>query len=141
VVTGSEEEGKVIAILGGGAFPVGREAPSEDLLEAIQNLLPEIVISADSMIVVEGHADSTPARLSREGSVADNKALSLRRSEVVARLLEAEGVDPARISIAGFGDTRPLAPNRTADGRAENRRVEIRLIPARGSGEVRKRKD
>jgi flagellar motor protein MotB len=141
VMTGSEEGGKVIAILGGGAFPVGRETPSEGLVGAIQNLLPEIVISADSMIVVEGHADSTPASSGREGSVADNKALSLRRAEVVARLLEAEGIDPARISIAGFGDTRPLAPNTTSNGRAENRRVEIRLIPVREGGDVQKRKD
>jgi flagellar motor protein MotB len=142
VVSGSEEGGRVIAILGGGAFPSGQETPSEDLLQAIRNLLPEIVINADSMIIVEGHADSMPTRSGQEGSLADNKTLSLQRAESVALLLEVEGVDPSRISIAGLGATRPLAPNTTADGRAENRRVEIRLIPASSeSGAVQKRQD
>jgi len=129
VVTGAESTGKVVAILGGGFFPSGQETPTNELPPALQSILPEIVVSPNSMIVVEGHADSTPTKPGPEGRFADNRALSLRRAENIARLLEEEGVDPARISIAGFGDTKPLAPNTTPDGRAENRRVEIRLVP------------
>jgi flagellar motor protein MotB len=92
-------------------------------------MLPAIVISPESLIVVEGHADSTPIKSGGGGTSSDKKALSLQRAEAIARLLEEEGVDPARIAIAGYGDTRPLAPNTTEDGRAENRRVEIRLVP------------
>jgi flagellar motor protein MotB len=129
VVTGAEEEGRLIAILGGGLFPSGEKTPPEELLQAILRILPAIVVSPESLIVVEGHADSTPTRAGGGGSFADNKALSLQRAEVIARLLEEEGIDPARIAVAGYGDTRPLAPNTTEDGRAENRRVEIRLVP------------
>jgi flagellar motor protein MotB len=129
VVTGAEEEGRLIAILGGGLSPPGEKTPSEELLQAILRMLPAIVISPESLIVVEGHADSTPIKSGAGGTSSDKKALSLQRAEAIARLLEEEGVDPARIAIAGYGDTRPLAPNTTEDGRAENRRVEIRLVP------------
>jgi flagellar motor protein MotB len=129
VVTGAGGEGEVIAILGGGVFPSGGKTPSKELLRAILQLLPAIVVSPKSLIVVEGHADSTPTRAGGEGTFADNKALSLQRAEAIARLLEEEGIDPSRLAVAGYGDTRPLAPNTSEDGRAENRRVEVRLVP------------
>jgi flagellar motor protein MotB len=129
VATGAEEEGTVIAILGGGLFPSGEKTPSKEHLHAILETLPAIVVSPESLIVVEGHADSTPKRAGGEGTFFDNKALSLQRAEAIARLLEEEGIDPSRLAIAGYGDTRPLAPNTSEEGRAENRRVEIKLVP------------
>jgi len=129
VVEGMEGTGRVIAILGGGVFPSGEEVAPEGLSQAIRSLLPEIVVNADALIVIEGHADSAPTRFGGRGNFAGNMALSLKRAEHIALLLEQEGIDAARIALTPFGDTRPVAPNSTTDGRAENRRVEIRLVP------------
>nr|MBX2836563.1 OmpA family protein [Gammaproteobacteria bacterium] len=51
----------------------------------------------------------------------------LRRAESVRRYLENKGINRARMSVRGFGETRPIAMNDTAEGRASNRRVDIRV--------------
>ena len=76
----------------------------------------------ETYIDVYGHTDST-------GSDAYNQQLSERRADSVARYLESRGVQSARIGTRGFGETQPIAPNDTEDGRAANRRVEIRIVP------------
>jgi outer membrane protein OmpA-like peptidoglycan-associated protein len=73
-------------------------------------------------IEVSGHTDST-------GSAEHNQTLSQRRAESVARVLEDNGVIPPRMYVEGFGKTHPIATNATASGRAQNRRVEIQIIP------------
>jgi len=67
---------------------------------------------------VEGHTDNT-------GTPDGNLALSKSRAEAVAAALTAEGIPTARLTPAGFGQTRPVGDNRTEAGRAANRRVEI----------------
>lgn len=67
-------------------------------------------------ILIEGHTDST-------GPAAYNRSLSERRAAAVRAALIARGVDPAQISAAGFGESRPLADNATARGQSINRRV------------------
>lgn len=69
-------------------------------------------------IRVEGHTDS-------RGSVASNRRLSRDRAESVRAFLVSAGVDPTRIVAVGKGEDEPIASNRTAEGRANNRRVEI----------------
>jgi outer membrane protein OmpA-like peptidoglycan-associated protein len=76
----------------------------------------------ETYIDVYGHTDST-------GSDAYNQQLSERRANSVASYLESRGVQSARIGTRGFGETQPIAPNDTEDGRAANRRVEIRVVP------------
>jgi len=71
---------------------------------------------------VVGHADAT-------GSDAYNMDLSLRRASAVAQTLTDQGVQPQRIVAQGRGSQQPVASNATADGRAKNRRVEIKLRP------------
>lgn len=73
---------------------------------------------------VYGHTDST-------GSAAYNQTLSERRAESVAGYLSTRGVQSARIATRGFGLTQPVASNDTPEGRAENRRVEIKIVPIR----------
>jgi outer membrane protein OmpA-like peptidoglycan-associated protein len=75
-----------------------------------------------TLIDVNGHTDST-------GSVAHNEALSERRAMSVASYLNSQGVDPRRVSALGFGPSQPIASNATAEGRAQNRRVEIQIAP------------
>ena len=76
----------------------------------------------ETYIDVYGHTDST-------GSDAYNQQLSERRANAVAGYLETRGVQSARIGTRGFGETQPIAPNDTEEGRAANRRVEIRIVP------------
>jgi OmpA-OmpF porin, OOP family len=72
-------------------------------------------------VSVEGHTDSL-------GTDAYNEKLSLRRAETVRDYMVAQGIDAARISVKGWGESRPIADNGSAEGRAENRRVEIIAI-------------
>lgn len=86
------------------------------------------VIKSDTAgkVSVEGHTDS-------KGSASYNKDLSLRRAKAVAQWLQSHGVDKARLSVQGLGDTRPVQPNKLGSGadnpqgRAQNRRVEFVL--------------
>lgn len=72
----------------------------------------------DVTVSVEGHTDAI-------GSEEYNMALSVRRAESVYRYLVNRGVDPERLTVEGFGKTRPIADNDTEAGRAQNRRVEL----------------
>ncbi len=76
----------------------------------------------DTRIVVEGHTDSV-------GSPDSNQVLSERRADAVRSDLIEQGVSPRRIETYGYGQSRPVASNRTEAGRQVNRRVEITIIP------------
>jgi outer membrane protein OmpA-like peptidoglycan-associated protein len=71
---------------------------------------------------VYGHTDST-------GSDVYNQSLSERRAVSVADYLTTRGVQAARIGTRGFGESQPIASNDTEEGRAANRRVEIKIVP------------
>ncbi|PQO22740.1 hypothetical protein C2I36_11520 [Rhodobacteraceae bacterium WD3A24] len=76
----------------------------------------------NSDIRVVGHTDST-------GSASYNQSLSERRADSVARVLMGAGVDPGRVRAIGRGEDDPVASNLTPEGRAQNRRVEIIIVP------------
>jgi outer membrane protein OmpA-like peptidoglycan-associated protein len=73
-------------------------------------------------IDVLGHTDS-------DGSDAYNQGLSERRAASVAQYLSSRGVQSARLATRGYGETQPIVSNSTAEGKAQNRRVEIRIVP------------
>jgi len=75
--------------------------------------------SPDLRLIVAGHTDS-------EGTDAHNQDLSLRRAQAVVTWLAGKGVSAGRLEPAGLGESQPVADNRTPEGRALNRRVEIR---------------
>ncbi len=75
-----------------------------------------------TLVDVNGHTDST-------GNAGYNQGLSERRAMSVANYLTAQGSDPRRFSVLGFGASQPIASNATEAGRAQNRRVEIQLVP------------
>ncbi len=75
---------------------------------------------SDDRIRVEGHTDSV-------GSEAHNRELSLRRADAVKKILLGRGVQEAQISATGLGESHPVADNKTAAGRAANRRVELHI--------------
>ena len=78
-----------------------------------------------SLVDIIGHADS-------DGSDSYNLDLSRRRAESVAAYLNQRGVDANRIYYEGRGESQPIASNATADGKAQNRRVEILIQPFTG---------
>jgi outer membrane protein OmpA-like peptidoglycan-associated protein len=75
-----------------------------------------------TLVDVTGHTDST-------GSAAHNQRLSERRAGTVAEYLVSQGNNPQRFQVLGMGQNEPIASNATAEGRAQNRRVEIRIVP------------
>lgn len=77
-------------------------------------------------VVATGHTDSI-------GTATYNQKLSIRRAQAVKNFMVAEGVAADRIYISGKGFTQPVASNKTADGRAKNRRVEIEVVGTRMS--------
>jgi len=70
---------------------------------------------------VEGHTDN-------QGGPGINRPLSERRAAAVKAWLVKQGIDPSRLTSKGFGDTKPIDTNTTAEGRANNRRVEFARI-------------
>ena len=81
--------------------------------------------NAQTMLEVAGHTDSV-------GSDAYNDALSQRRAQAVASYLTSRGVNSNRLMTVGGGERYPVASNDTDAGRAQNRRVEISVMPVRG---------
>jgi outer membrane protein OmpA-like peptidoglycan-associated protein len=77
----------------------------------------------DTIVIVKGHTDA-------DGSEAANQDLSERRADVVRSYLVAKGISPARITSVGLGESQPIVTNTTAEGRQQNRRVEIELRPS-----------
>lgn len=78
------------------------------------------LVDSNLSISLEGHTDWV-------ASERYNQELSLKRAESVRRYLESKGVSRSRMSVRGFGETRPVATNNTAEGRASNRRADIRI--------------
>jgi OOP family OmpA-OmpF porin len=76
------------------------------------------------VIVAVGHTDSI-------GTDAYNQKLSIRRAEAVKKYLVSQGIEAKRIYVEGKGESQPVADNKTAEGRAKNRRVQIEAIGTR----------
>ena len=94
--------------------------------ELANNIVPKLRNLQNAKIVVYGYTDNAPVGpdLQRQG-IPDNLVLSTRRATTVASFLTSQGVNPNIVSVKGVGDTRPVAPNDTPQGRAQNRRIEI----------------
>lgn len=90
-----------------------------DVLNSVAVVLEEF---DQTIVAVSGHTDST-------GSREYNQQLSEERARSVANYLKSHGIVAARLDIVGFGEDYPIADNSTAEGRAQNRRVELTLIP------------
>lgn len=120
-----ETRGTVITLSGQVLFAPG----SSTLLPIAENRLSQVAQALRDQGVrhlrVEGYTDS-------RGSPSTNQQLSLRRAEAVRDFLIAHGVAAEQIEADGYGADRPIADNSSAEGRANNRRVEIVVAPASG---------
>ena len=98
--------------------PAGKEK-LDDLIGKIKDINLEVIIAV-------GHTDSV-------GSDAYNQKLSVRRSEAVKAYLVSKGIEKNRVYTEGKGEKQPVADNKTAEGRAKNRRVEIEVVGTRAN--------
>ena len=98
--------------------PEGK-AKLDDLVGKIKDISLEVIIAV-------GHTDSV-------GGDAYNQKLSVRRSEAVKAYLVSKGIEKNRVYTEGKGEKQPVADNKTAEGRAKNRRVEIEVVGTRAN--------
>lgn len=98
--------------------PEGK-AKLDDLASKVKGINLEVVIAV-------GHTDSV-------GSDAYNQKLSVRRAEAVKAYLVSKGIEKNRVYTEGKGEKQPVADNKTAEGRAKNRRVEIEVVGTRAA--------
>ena len=98
--------------------PAGKQK-LDDLISKIKDINLEVIIAV-------GHTDSV-------GSDSYNQKLSVRRSEAVKAYLVSKGIEKNRVYTEGKGEKQPVADNKTAEGRAKNRRVEIEVVGTRAT--------
>lgn len=104
----------------GVTFDTGKYALKPQFYPALDKVAAVLNEYDQTAIEVAGHTDST-------GSDAINNPLSQNRARAVSDYLAGRGVNSARLTPVGYGATRPVADNATADGRQKNRRVEIHV--------------
>jgi chemotaxis protein MotB len=109
-------------------FPSGGWQMSDQAQQSIAKIAAILAPHQTTTINVNGYTDNMPIGpvLARQG-VTSNLILSQRRADNVAQFMISQGVKPNLITTQGFGDADPVAPNDTAAGRAQNRRVELML--------------
>jgi outer membrane protein OmpA-like peptidoglycan-associated protein len=113
-----EPRGTVITMAGGVLFASNKSALLPGATNSLDQIAEALRDQEDKKILIEGHTDS-------RGSDATNQALSKARADAVGSYFASRGVSQERITTAGLGPSRPVADNNTAEGRANNRRVEI----------------
>ena len=101
-----------------GKAKLSNDEGTKSVLLKIQTMMES---SDDLVIEIQGHTDNV-------GDAYKNKILSLARAESVKRALVKKGIDPKRLKTKGFGETKPIGNNAVDEGRAKNRRVELRKV-------------
>ena len=113
-------------------FANGKAELGPDAKAAIQKVADGLkTYPGDYTLVVSGHTSSV-------GSMALNKSLSKLRADAVANILVDSGIPASRVTTVGAGPEKPIADNKTKEGQAKNRRVEIDVKVSDGKAEVRK---
>jgi chemotaxis protein MotB len=110
-------------------FPSGGYRINERARAELHKMVPTLRGLQQTRVIVEGYTDTTPVspEMRREG-IASNLDLSSRRADTVADVLVSAGVPRSIVSADGRGEANPVASNATAEGRAQNRRIEVTLV-------------
>lgn len=115
------EEGQIELIMPGNiTFDVNSSDVSDAFLPTLSSVAKVLNEYENTLVTISGHTDST-------GSADYNQLLSEQRATSVANIILREGIVVERVAAIGYGLNRPIADNSTAEGRAQNRRVEITL--------------
>lgn len=102
-------------------FQPNQASLAQEFIEELERVVRLLFVRPTMKIRIEGHADST-------GPHEKNMELSQKRAEAVRDYLIGSGIQPSRLEIAGYGDTRPIASNATEEGRRMNRRIEFVIL-------------
>ena len=117
-----EQRGVVITLSGSVLFATGKYELLPIAKEKLNDVAKALQDQGYKEIVVEGHTDS-------RGSETTNQELSLNRAQSVRTHLVSQGIESDKITAKGMGESHPVAPNDTPEGRANNRRVELIVVP------------
>jgi outer membrane protein OmpA-like peptidoglycan-associated protein len=101
-------------------FPFAEASIPESYLPALDRAAAEIKENASLRVLVEGHTDNV-------GSDHFNMELGLRRAHAVRQYLISQGIEGTRLEEVSYGESQPIAPNTTEEGRTKNRRVVLRI--------------
>jgi type VI secretion system protein ImpK len=118
-----DERHSAVTFHGDDMFIAGKSTVNASMQPLIAKIAAEI-IKVSGKVAVIGHTDSTPIR---GRAFASNQALSEERATQVMQMLQESGVPASRLEAIGKGDTVPVATDKTVQGRAQNRRVEINV--------------
>jgi chemotaxis protein MotB len=110
-------------------FDSGQAEVKPKGLAVLKRVVEILMTVTDKVIRIEGHTDNIPIAGTLAKRYPTNWELSAARALNVTRYLEKEGIDPAVLSAAAFGEYRPVAQNDIPEGRAKNRRIAIILLP------------
>lgn len=120
------QDGLVISLREAGFFASGSAIPKPQTVPTVERIA-EALGKTGYNLRIEGHTDNIPIHTAEFDS---NWELSSARATHIARIFLSLGsMEPARISVAGYGEFHPAASNDTAEGRAQNRRVDLVVIP------------
>jgi chemotaxis protein MotB len=122
------EKGLVITVVGDLLFDSGKakiRSEAFSLLNKVSEILKDNM--AQFNIGIEGHTDNVPIKQS--GWKSNWELSTARALSVLHYLANGQGIQPERLSAIGYGEYRPVASNETKDGRKQNRRVEIVILP------------
>ncbi len=117
-----EARGLVITLSGSVLFRSDQATLLPEARSRLDEVAAALLESKERTLIVEGHTDS-------QGSVGHNNDLSQRRAQAVRDYLSSRGYPSANSSAVGYGSQRPVADNKSPEGRANNRRVEIVVTP------------
>jgi len=114
-------------------FPSGEAEITPEGLEILDRVGTILEKAEDKTIRVEGHTDNVPIHPNLQKKFPTNWELSVARATNVVRFLQDKvGIDGKRLQVIGMSEYSPVASNTTADGRSQNRRIEISLLPESG---------
>lgn len=102
-------------------FETGKATLQPESYSVLDELVAYLNRKDDEKIELGGHTDNV-------GSAASNLKLSLDRANTVRAYLLTKGIDPDRVTAKGYGMTQPIADNKSEDGRAQNRRTEVKIL-------------
>jgi len=108
-------------VLEGTAFETNSDRLTQEAMGILDGAVVTLKKYPDLRFEIGGHTDNT-------GAAEYNEGLSLRRAQTVHDYLAANGISVSRMTVRGYGESSPIATNDTAEGRATNRRVSLRVI-------------
>lgn len=120
-----EDRGIVLQVDESILFDPGKAEIKESSID-ILNTISKIIEETDNDIVAEGHTDNVPINTAKYKS---NWELSTARAmNIVKYFIENKNINPVRLSVKGYGEYNPIAPNDTPENRSKNRRVDILVV-------------